>query len=227
MKPRQTYNTDNQLIECIRPILPSIRNTPYGKRIQSKLAREDSSFGYGGGYEGGGGRGGRGGFREDRGRGGGYHRHLGRPQLQHVNALTEVYGSQGGPYMGGPPQYGMPQGHHPHPSQGHGHGGHGHGGHGHMAPTHTGMSYHAPGPDGQPWLHLRGPGGQPAPNWPVHEGANIGQLPSSNEGTPAPSVHGDHPGMDNGVMWDQQFMPFNNGQLPPPNGHHHSQYQMM
>jgi hypothetical protein len=132
----------------------------------------------------------------------------------------------------GPPQYGMPQGHHPHP-QGHGHG-HGHGGHGHMAPTHTGMSYHAPGPDGQPWLHLRGPGGQPAPNWPVHEGANIGQLPSSNEGTPAPSVHGDHLGMENGVnMWDQQFMPFNNGQLPPPNGHahgghpHHLHHQMM
>ncbi|PWN93048.1 ARM repeat-containing protein, partial [Acaromyces ingoldii] len=26
-----------QLVECIRPILPMIRNTPYGKRIQSKL----------------------------------------------------------------------------------------------------------------------------------------------------------------------------------------------
>jgi hypothetical protein len=123
----------------------------------------------------------------------------------------------------GPPQYGMPQGHHPHPSQ-HQHNGHG----GHMNPTHTGMSYHAPGPDGQPWLHLRGPGGQPAPNWPVHEGANIGQLPSSNEGTPAPSVHGDYSGTDNGVMWDQQFMQFNNGQLPPPNGHpHHLHHQMM
>lgn len=31
-----------QLVECIRPILPSIRNTPYGKRIQSKLQRDDS-----------------------------------------------------------------------------------------------------------------------------------------------------------------------------------------
>lgn len=29
-----------------------------------------------------------------------------------------------------------------------------------MMPNHTGMSYHAPGPDGQPWLHLRGPGAQ-------------------------------------------------------------------
>ena len=31
-----------QLVECIRPILPSIRNTPYGKRIQSKLQRDGS-----------------------------------------------------------------------------------------------------------------------------------------------------------------------------------------
>lgn len=29
-----------QLVECIRPILPSIRHTPYGKRIQSKLQRD-------------------------------------------------------------------------------------------------------------------------------------------------------------------------------------------
>lgn len=31
-----------QLVECIRPILPSIRNTPYGKRIQTKLQRDDT-----------------------------------------------------------------------------------------------------------------------------------------------------------------------------------------
>ena len=29
-----------QLVECIRPVLPLIRSTPYGKRIQSKLAGE-------------------------------------------------------------------------------------------------------------------------------------------------------------------------------------------
>ena len=29
-----------QLVNCIRPILPAIRNTPYGKRIQSKLQRD-------------------------------------------------------------------------------------------------------------------------------------------------------------------------------------------
>jgi len=29
-----------KLIECIRPLLPAIRNTPYGKRIQSKLHRD-------------------------------------------------------------------------------------------------------------------------------------------------------------------------------------------
>ncbi|KAJ3054617.1 hypothetical protein HK097_001283 [Rhizophlyctis rosea] len=29
-----------QLVECIRPLLPAIRNTPYGKRLNSKLHRE-------------------------------------------------------------------------------------------------------------------------------------------------------------------------------------------
>ena len=29
-----------QLVECIRPLLPAIRNTPYGKRIQGKINRE-------------------------------------------------------------------------------------------------------------------------------------------------------------------------------------------
>lgn len=34
-----------RLVECIRPILPVIRNTPYGKRIQSKLQRDNLDFG--------------------------------------------------------------------------------------------------------------------------------------------------------------------------------------
>lgn len=34
-----------QLVECIRPILPVIRNTPYGKRIQSKLQRDNLDLG--------------------------------------------------------------------------------------------------------------------------------------------------------------------------------------
>ncbi|KAH9927456.1 ARM repeat-containing protein [Epithele typhae] len=39
------------LVEGIRPVLPLIRNTPYGKRIQNKLQREHSdAFGSGGGY---------------------------------------------------------------------------------------------------------------------------------------------------------------------------------
>jgi hypothetical protein len=29
----------NQFIDCIRPLLPPIRNTPYGKRIYSKIHR--------------------------------------------------------------------------------------------------------------------------------------------------------------------------------------------
>lgn len=46
-------------------------------------------------------------------------------------------------------------------------------------PTHTGLSYHAPGPDGQPWLHLRGPGGDPAPNWHLsQDGPHASVLPS-------------------------------------------------
>jgi len=33
-----------QLIECIKPLLPEIRNTPYGKRIQSRIQRELSTL---------------------------------------------------------------------------------------------------------------------------------------------------------------------------------------
>lgn len=42
-----------QLVEGIRPILPLIRNTPYGKRIQSKLQREqlESTNGHYGHYQ--------------------------------------------------------------------------------------------------------------------------------------------------------------------------------
>lgn len=32
-----------QLVEAIRPLLPSIRSTPYGKRIHSKIQREQNS----------------------------------------------------------------------------------------------------------------------------------------------------------------------------------------
>lgn len=34
------------LVDCIRPLLPAIRNTPYGKRIQSKLHRDQMSPGH-------------------------------------------------------------------------------------------------------------------------------------------------------------------------------------
>lgn len=33
----------NQFIDCIRPLLPPIRNTPYGKRIYSKIHRGNMS----------------------------------------------------------------------------------------------------------------------------------------------------------------------------------------
>ncbi|KAJ7151565.1 ARM repeat-containing protein [Mycena filopes] len=49
------YAEPNQralLVEGIRPVLPLIRNTPYGKRIQNKLQREQMDhFGGGGGYQ--------------------------------------------------------------------------------------------------------------------------------------------------------------------------------
>jgi len=191
-----------QLVECIRPILPSIRNTPYGKRIQSKLAREDSSFnnygppgpgsGNGGGYPRGGGGGGyRGGPPGGPGGPGGYQRHLGRPQLQHINALTEVYGSQG-PFLA-------------------------HNGQQQQQP-HQGMAYHAPGPDGQPWLHLRAGGGGPAPNWGMgSEGQGGGDI------TPPNGFVGGMEGMNMGMgMWDGQnggvqsggFMPYTGAPHP-------------
>ncbi|KAJ7275587.1 armadillo-type protein [Mycena haematopus] len=39
------------LVEGIRPVLPLIRNTPYGKRIQNKLQREQMDHFGGGGYQ--------------------------------------------------------------------------------------------------------------------------------------------------------------------------------
>jgi hypothetical protein len=107
------------LVECIRPILPMIRNTPYGKRIQSKLQREhmEHHHPYGGGNGGGGN--GNGGYNQQAallnlalGGGGGIgmmnhppppvhapHRNLGNRALHHPNALAEAYG--GGRGLGG------------------------------------------------------------------------------------------------------------------------------
>ncbi|GHJ83619.1 hypothetical protein NliqN6_0021 [Naganishia liquefaciens] len=113
------------LVECIRPILPMIRNTPYGKRIQSKLQREQMGGGhhdpYAGGNSSGGGNnyghqggmmslGGNmhgNGYMGGGGGRGGYHshshpRHLGHHSMHHPNALTEVYGQQGMGGYGGP-----------------------------------------------------------------------------------------------------------------------------
>ncbi|KAJ6573985.1 ARM repeat-containing protein [Mycena vulgaris] len=48
------YAEPNQralLVEGIRPVLPLIRNTPYGKRIQNKLQREQMDHFGGGGYQ--------------------------------------------------------------------------------------------------------------------------------------------------------------------------------
>ncbi|GAA5912750.1 uncharacterized protein JCM6883_006222 [Sporobolomyces salmoneus] len=71
-----------QLIETIRPILPMIRNTPYGKRIQSKIQRETHD-----------------GMRH--GGGGGYHGHYGMPAGGHFYGM-------GPPIHHAPPQYMSP-----------------------------------------------------------------------------------------------------------------------
>jgi hypothetical protein len=91
--PRQTaldYADPHQrarLVEGIRPVLPLIRNTPYGKRIQNKLQREHMDQ-YGGGNNGG--------YPQHMGmspHGLGMNRHL--PPQMHP---AEAYGGQGNVY---------------------------------------------------------------------------------------------------------------------------------
>ncbi|EPS92758.1 hypothetical protein FOMPIDRAFT_1033894 [Fomitopsis schrenkii] len=100
------------LVEGIRPVLPLIRNTPYGKRIQNKLQREHvDGFGGGGGYH----------QHSPIGlspQGMGMSGHGGRPmspQLHSPGSLADAYTASNGVY-GGP---GLPQGH-LHASQLHG-----------------------------------------------------------------------------------------------------------
>ncbi|KAH8678117.1 armadillo-type protein [Xylariales sp. PMI_506] len=40
-----TYSTKNKLVEAIRPVLPSIRGTPYGRRLQAKVNAFDNRSG--------------------------------------------------------------------------------------------------------------------------------------------------------------------------------------
>ncbi|OBZ78988.1 Pumilio domain-containing protein C6G9.14 [Grifola frondosa] len=87
------------LVEGIRPVLPLIRNTPYGKRIQNKLQREHLD-GFGGGYHpnqqalvnmalGNQGMG-----MSPSHTGGGRH----MSHLQHASALADAYTTQNGLY---------------------------------------------------------------------------------------------------------------------------------
>ncbi|EIW65056.1 ARM repeat-containing protein [Trametes versicolor FP-101664 SS1] len=98
------------LVEGIRPVLPLIRNTPYGKRIQNKLQREHNDT-YGGG-------GGGGGYHHNQqalvnmalgnqGMGGmGHAAHSGGRHMSHLQAgaLADAYTAQNGLYalQGGP-----------------------------------------------------------------------------------------------------------------------------
>ena len=83
------------LVEGIRPVLPLIRNTPYGKRIQNKLQREQMDH-YGGG----------GGYQHPQSlvnhalgtSGIAPQRHMSAPL--HANGLGDIYGGQGGGLYG-------------------------------------------------------------------------------------------------------------------------------
>lgn len=79
-----------ELVAIIRPVLPMIRNTPYGKRIQSKIQREGGGDGYG-----------RGGWHHHPGM---YH---GPPPMGYYGM---PYGGPPGPHQQGPPHHGPPQG---------------------------------------------------------------------------------------------------------------------
>jgi len=87
------------LVEGIRPILPLIRNTPYGKRIQNKLQREQMDH-YGGFHNqpGMGNLGlGNQGMSAPHGHGGGGGRHM-PSSLHQPNPLADVYNTQNGLY---------------------------------------------------------------------------------------------------------------------------------
>jgi hypothetical protein len=87
------------LVEGIRPVLPLIRNTPYGKRIQNKLQREQMDH-YGGGV--GAGAGGYGQHMalntQALGMGPGGARHVSPQALHPAASLADVYGAQNGLY---------------------------------------------------------------------------------------------------------------------------------
>ncbi|KAG9037263.1 hypothetical protein FRB95_006206 [Tulasnella sp. JGI-2019a] len=96
------------LVDGIRPILPLIRNTPYGKRIQSKLQREqmEAAHQYGGmqGYRHPPNHPGPGASLMTMGMGGnGHHhhnshgapsRHVSQPSLQHTGGMMDPYATQ-------------------------------------------------------------------------------------------------------------------------------------
>ncbi|KAJ6569616.1 ARM repeat-containing protein [Mycena capillaripes] len=94
------YAEPNQralLVEGIRPVLPLIRNTPYGKRIQNKLQREQMDhFGGGGGGAG---------YQHQQSLAIPLQSQVGMaPQGRHMssglhtNGLADIYGGQGGLY---------------------------------------------------------------------------------------------------------------------------------
>lgn len=132
-----------ELVAIIRPVLPLIRNTPYGKRIQTKM-RDDFHDGYQRG-----GHGGHGG-----GHGGNWH------HQPHPGMYGPPMGYYGMPPFGGPgphgpphhqgPHHGPPQGYHPAgPNGAHQYGPPPPGGEGHMP--------RGAGPYGHQYQHMAPP----------------------------------------------------------------------
>lgn len=121
-----------ELVAIIRPVLPMIRNTPYGKRIQSKIQREGVHDGYGGGR-------------------GGWHHH---PGMYHGPPPMGYYGMPygGPPHHGGHgphqqgPHHGPPQGYHPGPA-----------GPQHYGPGAEGQMGRGAGPYGHQYSHMAPP----------------------------------------------------------------------
>ena len=165
-----------QLVECIRPILPMIRNTPYGKRIQSKLHRDNYDFhgGHGGGHHHHHGHGGHGGHG---GQGGMNYSLLQAAHQQQLQAMAALANRQMGPaeYYNGPmphqggPMPGLP----PHMSGMYGappHGRHyGSPGPAHMSPSPSFQQFaNAPGMQGPP--HMGSPYGPPHASPMMHPG---------------------------------------------------------
>ncbi|EPQ30113.1 uncharacterized protein PFL1_02230 [Pseudozyma flocculosa PF-1] len=178
-----------RLVECIRPILPVIRNTPYGKRIQSKLQRDNLDLGPSAG-------GGAGGMPFSLLQQQHHHHHHHHHQQQQLHAMAAMAANRQGP-SGNPSDflginaYGQPglhslppPHHHPYP-QGLHHQQPGGRSLGHQPQLHMGPPAHHQHHQHHPHqLYGAGAGG-PSQHHPAHPSANHGLPPPLNFSSPS------------------------------------------